>query len=105
MGFMRTTIESRAFVSAALGTAVGLAASYRWPFAADDPFLQLVLFHKPYLFYGIQYAYWSMLFTTPYLLFSALLSLTYIFVVSSECVVTPTKLPPYPELRERESLY
>ena len=43
--------------------------------------LQMVLFWKPHLFYGINYAFVVMLFTTPYIAFLILFSFAYIFVV------------------------
>jgi hypothetical protein len=46
-----------------------------------------------------------MLFTTPYLACSLLLSLVYIFVLRQETAIGIAKLPPYPEPRERTEMF
>ena len=102
---MRRLVENRSVTSAALGLGAGVMSVHRLPFPDENALLQLVLFQKPYLFYGIKYAYLGMLFSTPYILFSVLLSLTYIFVVRQRPRRALAKLPPYPEPAERNRLF
>ena len=63
---------------------MGPALFYRMPFPDQNNLLQLIWLEKPYLFYGIKWAYLTMLFSTPYIGFSLLFSLGYIFVVRHE---------------------
>ncbi len=81
---MRTLIQNRSVTSAALSLAAGVIAMERMPFPDQNALLQLVLLEKPYLFYAIKYAYLGMLFSTPYICLSVLLSLAYIFVVRAD---------------------
>jgi hypothetical protein len=98
-------VESRNWVTAALSAGVGLAFFYRWPFPEESALLQLIFLEKPYIFCGIKYAYRIMLFSTPYIIFSVLGSLVYIFVLRQEKSVGLAKLPPYPDPAGRQQLY
>ncbi len=72
---MRAMVESRNFLSLVLSALFGTALFYRIPFQDQNNLLQLVLIEKPYLFYGIKWAYIGMLFSTPYIGFSLVFSL------------------------------
>ena len=102
---MRTLVESRQLLSALLSAVFGTALFYRMPFPEENNLLQLVGLAKPYLFYGIKWAYIAMLFSTPYIGFSLILSLVYIFVVRQEAAVSAGKLPPYPLAANRDKLF
>src|SRR5262245_26781320 len=75
------------------------------PFPEENNLLQLVLLQKPYLFYGIESTYILMLFTTPYIAASLLLSLAYIFLPRERPIAAGGKLPPYPETVTRDKLF
>src|SRR5207244_7615484 len=77
---MSRVIQSRTWWSLFLSIPVGLAGMLSWPFPEENSLLQLVLLRKPLLFYAIKYAYFTMLFSTPFIAFSTLLSLLYIFL-------------------------
>jgi hypothetical protein len=102
---MRRIIENRTTAAAALAAAAGTILTYRKPFPDGNALLQLVLYRTPYLFYGIKYAYLAMLFSTPYIVFSVLFSLTYIFVIRQAPRKMLAKLPQYPEPSGRDRLY
>ena len=102
---MRRIIESRSFVSFVLSAAIGIFLFRQCPFPEEDNVLQMVLLQKPYLFYGIKYTFTAMLFTTPYILLSVLLSLGYIFIVRQEEQVGLERLACYPEPALRKELY
>ena len=102
---MRRFIDNRNLVSAVLSAAVGMMAFYRMPFQSGHALLQLVLLQKPYLYHAIKYAYLAMLFSTPYIAFSVLFSLAYIFAVRQERLTGLAKLAPYPDPSRREKLY
>src|SRR5712691_1288060 len=102
---MRTLVESRQFLSALLSAVFGTALFYRVPFPDENNLLQLVRLAKPYLFYGIKWSYIAMLFSTPYIGFSLILSLVYIFVVRQEDAIAAGKLLPYPTVANRDKLF
>jgi len=98
-------LESREMVAALLSSAVGLALLHRVAFPEENALLQLILLHKPLLFHGIKYAYLAMLFTTPYITFSVLFSLAYIFGARARKDTGLVALPAYPESTGRDRLY
>lgn len=63
----------------ALSFATGLAILSRWPFPERNALLDIVLWHEPLLWSAIRNTYIVMCFTTPYIAFSVLTSLAYIF--------------------------
>jgi hypothetical protein len=85
--------------------ALGLAGLYRWPFPEDNPLLQIVSFHQPWVVAGIKYAYLAMLFTTPYIVLCLLGSLAFIFVARPGKKAGLTKLPAYLEPADRRELF
>ncbi len=82
------------FACAAILGVVGLR---RYPFPDANAILQLVLFHKPYIFYALRWGWFVMLFTTPALFFSGVFSLVFIFT-SKNTRQKKGKLPSYPVL-------
>jgi hypothetical protein len=71
---MRALVESRQFLSVFLSAVFGTALFYRMPFPDENSLLQLVWLAKPSLFLAIKWAYVAMLFSTPYIGFSLVLS-------------------------------
>ena len=102
---MRRLVENRNVTSAALGLGAGIISLRRLPFPEENALLQLVLLENSYLFYGIKYAYLAMLFSTPCIFVSVLLSLSYIFMVRQGLRTALAKLPLYPEPAGRDRLY
>lgn len=98
-------MAGRQLFCVAWGAALGLTAFSRLPFPEENVLLQLVWLEKPYIFYGVKYAYLTMLFSTPYIVLSVLSSLTYIFSVRTEKTFTFAHLPPYPDPAGRNALY
>ena len=58
---------------------VGTLGLRRYPFPDSNAMLQIVLFHKPWIFHALRWGWFLMLFTTPGLLFSGVFSLVFIF--------------------------
>ena len=102
---MSRIAERREVVASLLSAAVGLALFYRAPFPEQNPLLQFILLQKSQLFFGIKYAYLVMLFTTPYIGFSVLFSLLYIFGARAGKNTEAALLPAYPEPAGRDRLY
>src|SRR5437773_4694900 len=101
---MRTVVDHREAFKLGLTAFVGGVLFYQMPFPDANNLLQLVLLEKPYLFYGIKWTYVAMVFATPYVGFSLLSSLAYIFIVRKTPPALGGNLPPYPELTTRDKL-
>lgn len=102
---MRVVAAHRNFLSLLLSATVGLLLYFRLPFPASNPLLQLISAEKPGLFAFFHWTYVALLFSTPYIGFSLLLSLAYIFVMRQRPAVACGKLPPYPMPAERDKLF
>ena len=84
------------FACAAIAGTLGL----KWfPFPDSNAILQMVLFHQPWIFHALRWGWFTMLFTTPGLLFSGLFSLVFIFTSNQKRGSKFTgQLPPFPQL-------
>src|SRR5436309_2459914 len=102
---MQTVVAGRGLVSTALAALVGLALLSCLPFPDENSLLQLVRLEAPSLFYGIKWTYLTLLFTTPYIGFSLLFSLAYIFFGGERAPGAGGRLPPYPEAASRDKLF
>src|SRR6266571_3791125 len=102
---MPAVSTSRGLVSAAGATIAGVALLSRLPFPDENSVLELVRLNTPIVFYGIKWTYLAMLFTTPYIGVSLLLSLAYIFIGRKPTPAVGGKLPPYPEPAMRDKLF
>ena len=80
----------------ACATVAGTLGLKRFPFPDSNTILQLVLFHKPWIFHALRWGWFTMLFTTPGLLFSGLFSLVFIFTSNKHRAVKG-ELPPFPQ--------
>jgi hypothetical protein len=98
-------IDSKNFVAGLLAAATGMALWFMTPFPADNVFLQLMAVKAPGVFTSLKYSYQIMLFTTPYIAFSILLSGLYIFTLKARRRVIPSRLPLYPDPRIRQNLF
>ena len=70
---MRLILENRSFMSFIVGACVGIALFAAYPFPSSDPMLQMILTQRPAIFYGVQWTYLIMLFSTPYAALSVLI--------------------------------
>ena len=81
---MRRAIENRSFISFLLAAAIGMTLFFQRPFPVDDTVVQLIRAQRPAIFEETKWTYTAMLFTTPYIALSLLLSVTYIFVMKQD---------------------
>src|SRR5260370_36066418 len=102
---MPAVFANRGLMSAVFAAIAGVALLSRHPFPDENSVLELVRLNAPSVFYGIKWTYLAMLFTTPYIGLSFLLSLAYIFIGRKAVPVVGGKLPPYPEPAMRETLF
>ena len=101
----RRIVESRTFFSLILSAAVWCVLQFRMRFPEEHPLLQLIFLYKPYLFHGIKWTYIAMQFTTPYIVFSTMSSLAYIFLLRQERKISYQRLPAYPQPSTRDRLF
>ena len=78
---------------------------YTHPFSADQIFLRVIAMRAPRAFLSFQYLYNIILFTTPFMVFSSVLSGLYIFTLKVRRRISPGRLPRYPDPRKRNELY
>jgi hypothetical protein len=102
---IQRVIDSKNLVAGLLAAVTGMALWFTTPFPADNVFLQLMAMKAPAVFLSVRYSYLVMLFTTPYIGFSILLSGLYIFTLKAKRRVIPSRLPLYPDARVRQNLF
>jgi hypothetical protein len=98
-------LASKSFVAYLLASATGLTLYFRCPFPGDDLLLRLIALRQPLIFEGFKVSYDVFLFTTPYILYSAVFSGLYIFALRPKRKGKPLPLPPYPDPRTRKELF
>ncbi len=67
---VRSVVQHRILLGFSLSCCTGLLLLQRFPFPEEQVILQLVLVHRPHIFWAIKYGYVAMLFTTPFILSS-----------------------------------
>ncbi|HXJ44847.1 MAG TPA: type IV secretion system DNA-binding domain-containing protein [Bryobacteraceae bacterium] len=92
---MRYVVENRSFVSFLLACGIGLAIFFHWPFPVDDPLLGMIRLERPGIYSGIRFTWTAMMFTTPYMVSTLILSFAYVFAVGPDRKRRAGKLPPY----------
>src|SRR5712664_4734657 len=102
---MKRTLESRAFISAILAMAIGTFLFYTHPFPHEQIFLRVIALRAPQAFMSFKYLYCALLFTTPYLVCSTVLSGLYIFTLKARQTFSPGRLPKYPDPSKRDELF
>src|ERR1700736_1635296 len=102
---MQRTLESRVFISAILAMAAGAFLFYTHPFPDEQIFLRVIVVRAPQAFLSFKYLYCALLFTTPYLVCSTLLSGLYIFTLKAREHISPGRLPKYPDPSKRDDLF
>jgi len=102
---IRAIVDSRLYLSLIVTLGAGITLNWRFPFPSGNDILQLILAEKPRIFFAIQWAYQTMLFSTPFIVCSMFFSLLYIFVVRPRDSVALHPLPTYPNLAARDRLF
>ena len=102
---LQRILHSRGFVAAVLAMGTGAFLYYAHPFPEDQLFLRVISIRAPHAFLSFECLYNIILFTTPYVVFSTLLSGVYIFALKVRGRVSPGRLPRYLEPGIRDSLF
>ncbi|MGH9419895.1 MAG: hypothetical protein ACRD3J_07980 [Thermoanaerobaculia bacterium] len=102
---VRWVVERRVMASAATAAAISIGCWREFPWSDTDPVLRLIAFHQPALYSGLHLTYALLLFSTPYLGCSVVLSLADIFFVGERPASHALRLPPYPDPQARAELF
>ena len=98
-------LNSKNFIAFVLASATGMTLYFLLPFPEGNLFLRLIAAKAPLVYSGAKYTYIAMLFTTPYIILSILLSGLYIFTLKIRKRVSPARLPAYPDAQHRDKLF
>jgi len=102
---IRRILYSRGFVAALLAMGTGAFLCYRYPFPEEQIFLRVISLRAPQAFLSFKYIYAVCLFTTPFVLYSSVLSGLYVFTLKARRHVTAGRLPRYPDPPKRDALF
>jgi hypothetical protein len=95
-------LPARGFVAAVLAIGAGAFLYYTHPFPEDQLFLRVISIRAPHAFLSFKCVYNIILFTTPYVFFSTVLSGVYIFALKVRGRISPGRLPHYAEPGKRD---
>jgi hypothetical protein len=98
-------LYSKNFIAFVLASATGMNLYFLLPFPEANLFLRLIAVKAPLVYSAAKYSYIAMLFTTPYIILSILLSGLYIFTLKIRKQVSPARLPAYPDAQHRDKLF
>ena len=97
-------LYSKNFLAFLLASGTGMYLYFAYPFPSSNLFLRAIAIRAPQIYQAAFYSYTAMLFTTPFILFSILLSGFYIFTLRPGHRAKLARLPLYPDPRLRQSL-
>jgi len=98
-------IHTRNFLSMLLAFITGLILYVHYPFPHDNLILQFIAMKDPLVYSLFVRGYTLFMFTTPWIAYSSLFSLVYIFGYKRIQSRKPVPLPPYPDPRTRTDLF
>src|SRR6185295_18300624 len=102
---LQRLLASRHFVAALLAMATGTGLFYARPFPERQLFLEVIAVRAPQVFQSFRWLYVMALFTTPYMLYLALLSALYIGTLKGKSRTIAGQLPSYPVPGDRKELF
>jgi hypothetical protein len=98
-------LDYRHSVAGVLALGTGLTLSYLYPFPEANIFLRVIAIRAPEAYLSFEYLTLAMMYATPWLAYSVVLSGLYIFTLKLRRPDKPGRLPRYPEPRRREQLF
>ena len=110
---IQRVLSSKNFIAVVLAMVTGTVLYFRvpWPMTTamasqtwNEYFLRLIALRDPWTYATLKASYHIMLFTTPYIGFSFVLSALYIFTLRPRRTGKPQPLPPYPTVETRSRL-
>ncbi|HXN24695.1 MAG TPA: hypothetical protein VOA41_18330, partial [Candidatus Dormibacteraeota bacterium] len=94
-------LASRGAIAWLLAMATGMTLYFRMPFPDDNLFFELMYLRARPVFWGFKCTYILLLYTTPFIGYSILLSGLYVFALKVRRPDKPGRLPRYPDPRKR----
>ncbi len=101
---MRCVIDARLLLAGIIALACGYVALTFAPFPGADPFLAYIDHERGALLNGLRLSYILFLFTTPFVIASAIGAFAYVHFYDPASEAGIGELPPYPEVRNRDRL-
>jgi len=86
---IQRALASKGIVAYVLACATGITLYFRWPFPEDDLMLHLIELRAPSIYLFFKYSYTLFLFTTPYIMYSLVLSGLYVFALRPTRKIKP----------------
>lgn len=102
---LQALIEQRYGISFLVAITFGCALAWRFPFPSDQPFLAYIGQERPFILTTLRWSYTAFLFSTPFLIASMIGSFGYVHLYESDEEQAPGKLPPYPNVANRNELF
>jgi hypothetical protein len=97
-------LHARHFLAGILSAATGMELYFRVPFPEANLFVHVMASRAASAYLFFKYSYTLFLYTTPYIVYSVLLSAAYIFALKAQRKVRAGRLPLYPDPRKRTDL-
>ena len=97
-------LHARHFLACILAAATGMALYFRAPFPDANLFVHVMANRAVSAYLFFKYSYIVLLYTTPYIVYSMLLSGVYIFALKATRKIRAGKLPMYPDPERRTEL-
>lgn len=98
---MRWALDNRGLVSVIGGLVCGLLLRWQYPFPVADPLLAELNQGAPWIFLLLSFLYHGLLFSSPYLVLTVLLSLLYVLWPQGQVRLPQSVLPPFPDNPEK----
>jgi hypothetical protein len=98
-------IHSKNLIAWVLAATTGIILYFQLPFPADNFLIELLFLRARPLFLGLEYSYFVFLYTTPFIVYSVLLTGIYIFALKIPQKTRPGRLPAYIDPPAREELF
>jgi len=102
---IRRVLREKNFVACVLAAITGIVLYFRYPFPEQNFFVELIFLWAHPVFQGMRFCYTLFLYTTPYIIYSFLLSGLYIFTLKSPARPKAGKPPAYPGSSSRTNLF
>jgi len=98
-------IHSKNLIACVLAATTGMILYFRAPFPEDNLLVELLSLRARTIFLGLRYSYLVFLYTTPFIVYSILLTGIYIFALRIPQKTRPGRMPIYADPRTREDLF
>lgn len=98
-------LQEKNFLACMLAAGTGMILHFRYPFPENNFFLELIFLWARPVFQALKYSYTLCLYTTPYIIYSFILSGLYIFTLKAPPRPKTGKPPTYPPTSNRSDLF